>query len=164
MVISCGTFGFGQQFYSADQVQKLQWSQSQHWPCLWWWTPCNGSLPSRLQSQAGWKLSWWENRMLGRAPSFCFLVKNTHLLFLRSSLTWWMRCAAPGGYFTDLHILVVLLKSFILYWSEATRRNCSEVVDGYQAMHIGTALCSTRSVLRMRSSFAVLFSKSYSTF
>lgn len=58
----------------------------------------------------------------------------------------------------------VLSKSFILYWSEAVRRNCSAVSGGYHAMHIGTAVCSMRTELRMRRLSTVLFFRSYSTY
>ncbi len=106
--------------------------------------------------------------MLGQGESFCFC--KTHVLmspvFAVTTVgeIHFTNNLILLQYFTDLHILVVLLKSFILYWSEATRRNCSAVSGGYQVMQDGTAHCSMRSELKMISLFTSLFSRSYSTY
>lgn len=104
--------------------------------------------------------------MLGQGESFCFCKTHVHYfpVFAVTTEIKFTNNVMLFQYFTDLHILVVLLKSFILYWSEATRRNCSAVRGGYQVMHFGTALCSMRSELKMRSLFTPLFSRSYSTY
>lgn len=98
--------------------------------------------------------------MLGQGVSFWFC--RTHTILFSSNLQHQIH-PVELQYFTNLHMLVVLLNSFILYWSEAMRRNCSAVREGYQAMHIGKALCSMRSELKMSSLFTSLFCRSYST-
>ena len=60
-------------------------------------------------------------------------------------------------------MLVVLFRSFILCWSEAVRRKRSVLSGGYQVIHCGTALCSTRSALSTNSCCSILLSRSYST-
>lgn len=63
----------------------------------------------------------------------------------------------------DLHIFVVTLSNFSLYRSDAISKKCSVVIGGYQAMHVGTPLCSMRSELRINNSPLMLFCRSYST-
>ena len=62
-----------------------------------------------------------------------------------------------------LHILVVELTSFNLYWLLERRRKDSLETGGYQEREVGRALCSTLSDDRIRRLSCVECAKSYST-